>query len=85
MPDRRAIPPFDVIAGGQRNLIEHAFCRIKEWRAIAARHDKTDPKLPPRQRGAGAARGTAPASGSPPAPAIDQLPDWPRASSSARA
>ena len=41
MPNRCAIPPFDVIAYRQRNLIERAFCRLKDWRAIATRYDKT--------------------------------------------
>jgi len=25
----------------QHNLIERAFCRLKDWRAIATRYDKT--------------------------------------------
>ena len=41
MPNRRAIPPFDAVAYRQRNLIERAFCRLKDWRAIATRYDKT--------------------------------------------
>ena len=42
MPNRRAIPPFDPVAYRKRNLIERAFCRLKDWRAIATRYDKTD-------------------------------------------
>lgn len=34
-------PPFDPILYRQRNLIERAFCRLKDWRAIATRYDKT--------------------------------------------
>ena len=41
MPNRRAMPPFDARAYRQRNLIERAFCRLKDWRAIATRYDKT--------------------------------------------
>lgn len=41
MPNRRAIPAFDALAYRQRNLIERAFCRLKDWRAIATRYDKT--------------------------------------------
>ena len=41
MPNRRAIPPFDPVAYIKRNLIERAFCRLKDWRAIATRYDKT--------------------------------------------
>ena len=41
MPNRRAIPAFDPVAYRKRNLIERAFCRFKDWRAIATRYDKT--------------------------------------------
>ncbi|OYV85044.1 MAG: hypothetical protein B7Z64_06425 [Acidiphilium sp. 21-68-69] len=41
MPNRRAIPPFDPVAYRKRNLIERAFCRLKDWRAIATRYNKT--------------------------------------------
>jgi transposase len=41
MPNRINKPAFDHIAYKQRNLIEHAFCRLKDWRAIATRYDKT--------------------------------------------
>ena len=34
-------PPFDAIAYRRRNLIERAFCKLKDWRAIATRYDKT--------------------------------------------
>lgn len=40
MPNRRRQPPFDAIAYRQRNLIERAFCKLKDWRAIATRYDK---------------------------------------------
>ena len=38
---RRAAPPFDAVAYKKRNLIERAFCRLKDWRGIATRYDKT--------------------------------------------
>lgn len=41
MPTRRIQPAFDPIAYRSRNLIERAFCRLKDWRAIATRYDKT--------------------------------------------
>ena len=41
MPNRINKPTFDLIAYKQRNLIERAFCRLKDWRAIATRYDKT--------------------------------------------
>lgn len=41
MPNRRAVPPFDATAYRKRNLIERVFCRLKDWRAIATRYDKT--------------------------------------------
>jgi putative transposase len=41
MRRRLAPPPFDAIAYRQRNLIERAFCRLKDWRGIATRYDKT--------------------------------------------
>ena len=34
-------PSFDATAYRARNLIERAFCRLKDWRAIATRYDKT--------------------------------------------
>lgn len=42
MRHRRVRPPFDALAYRQRNLIERAFCRLKDWRAIATRYDKTE-------------------------------------------
>jgi transposase len=39
---RRLTPPlFDPVAYRMRNLVERAFCRIKDWRGIATRYDKT--------------------------------------------
>lgn len=32
--------PHDVAAYVARNLIERAFCRLKDWRRIATRYDK---------------------------------------------
>jgi transposase len=40
-PHRREPPPFDRIAYRARNIIERAFCRLKDWRGIATRYDKT--------------------------------------------
>ena len=40
-PRRLVRPAFDSIAYRARNLIERAFCRIKDWRAVATRYDKT--------------------------------------------
>lgn len=41
MPQRRSPPPFDPVIYRSRNLIERAFNRLKDWRAIATRYDKT--------------------------------------------
>ena len=41
MPTRINRPTFDPTAYRQRNIIERAFCRLKDWRAIATRYDKT--------------------------------------------
>jgi transposase len=41
MPRRKHAPPFDAAAYRARNLIERAFCRLKDWRGIATRYDKT--------------------------------------------
>lgn len=41
MPTRTNSPAFDPVAYRQRNIIERAFCRLKDWRAIATRYDKT--------------------------------------------
>lgn len=41
MPTRLRRPDFDARAYRDRNLIERAFCRLKDWRAIATRYDKT--------------------------------------------
>ena len=39
---RRLVPPaFDRVAYRARNQIERAFCRLKDWRGIATRYDKT--------------------------------------------
>ncbi len=40
-PRRKVPPAFDAHAYKARNLIERAFCRLKNWRAIATRYDKT--------------------------------------------
>jgi len=41
MPTRRQPVPFDAAAYKARNIIERAFNRLKDWRAIATRYDKT--------------------------------------------
>lgn len=39
---RRLKPPtYDPIAYRLRNIIERAFCKLKDWRGIATRYDKT--------------------------------------------
>ena len=40
-PRRLIQPAFDAAAYRARNLIERAFCRLKDWRAIETRYDKT--------------------------------------------
>ena len=37
---RKTPIPHDVEAYRDRNLIERAFCRLKDWRRIATRYDK---------------------------------------------
>ncbi len=39
-PTRKHRHPFDPAAYRLRNLIERAFCRLKDWRRIATRYDK---------------------------------------------
>jgi transposase len=39
-PTRKRRHPFDPLAYRLRNLIERAFCRLKDWRRIATRYDK---------------------------------------------
>lgn len=41
MPRRLARPALDAEAYRSRNVIERAFCRLKDWRGIATRYDKT--------------------------------------------
>ena len=37
---RKTPIPYDAVAYIDRNLIERAFCRLKDWRRIATRYDK---------------------------------------------
>lgn len=37
---RKSPIPYDANAYRARNLIERAFCRLKDWRRIATRYDK---------------------------------------------
>ena len=37
---RKTPIPHDVEAYKERNLIERAFCKLKDWRRIATRYDK---------------------------------------------
>ena len=37
---RKAPIPYDAEAYRNRNLIERAFCRLKDWRRIATRYDR---------------------------------------------
>jgi putative transposase len=39
--------PFDPLAYRLRNLIERAFCRLKDWRRIATRYISSPPTTPP--------------------------------------
>lgn len=39
-PTRKHFHPFDAQAYKSRNVIERAFCRLKDWRRIATRYDK---------------------------------------------
>ena len=37
---RKAPIPYDTEAYRDRNLIERAFCRLKDWRRVATRYDR---------------------------------------------
>ena len=39
-PTRKNLHPFDKAAYRGRNVIERAFCLIKDWRRVATRYDK---------------------------------------------
>ena len=39
-PTRKHLHPFNRATYRARNLIERAFCRLKDWRRIATRYDK---------------------------------------------
>lgn len=39
-PRRKHLHPFDRQAYRRRNLVEHAFCRLKDFRRVATRYDK---------------------------------------------
>ena len=39
-PTRKRLQPFDPEAYKRRNIIERAFCRLKDWRRVATRYDK---------------------------------------------
>ena len=39
-PRRKRLHPFDASAYKRRNLVERAFCRLKDFRRIATRYDK---------------------------------------------
>ena len=39
-PKRKKRHPFDKKAYRGRNVVERAFCRLKDWRRIATRYDK---------------------------------------------
>jgi transposase len=40
MRTRTRKPDFDPVAYRVRNVIERAFCKLKDWRAFATRYDK---------------------------------------------
>jgi transposase len=35
-------PAFDPVACKQRNVVERAFCQLRQYRAVATRYDKRD-------------------------------------------
>jgi putative transposase len=39
-PTRKKLHPFDRTAYRGRNVIERAFCLLKDWRRVATRYDK---------------------------------------------
>jgi putative transposase len=39
-PTRKRLHPFNRSAYKRRNVIERAFCRLKDWRRVATRYDK---------------------------------------------
>lgn len=39
-PTRKTVPPFDEALYKGRNVVERAFCRLKDWRRVATRYDK---------------------------------------------
>ncbi len=39
-PTRKNLPPFDQLSYKSRNVIERAFCHLKDWRRVATRYDK---------------------------------------------
>jgi transposase len=39
-PTRKRLHPFDKAAYRGRNVIERAFCLLKDWRRVATRYDK---------------------------------------------
>lgn len=39
-PTRKNLHPFDPAAYKGRNVIERAFCLLKDWRRVATRYDK---------------------------------------------
>ena len=40
IPTRKPHHPFDRLTYRARNVIERAFCQLKDWRRIATRYDK---------------------------------------------
>ena len=38
--DRKHPHPFDPVLYRARNVVERAFCRLKDWRRVATRYDK---------------------------------------------
>lgn len=42
MPNRKRIPAFDRALSRKRNLVNRFFNKLKHFRAIATRYDKTD-------------------------------------------
>lgn len=42
MPNRKHVPAFDKTLYRQRNMVERFFNKLKHFRAVATRYDKTD-------------------------------------------
>lgn len=46
MPNRKRLPAFDHLLYRKRNQVERFFNKLKNFRAVATRHDKRDDNFP---------------------------------------